>query len=240
MSINLDFPDNIISASFSILGWVFMVLIVVRQYSKQQEKPALWKALIITWLGIAAVTINLNLFHTAVKLPILPIGVWLIYAVTRNKSWGRYRVYAWIGFWGNFIFLAAALLSSPVNEWIYPKKEVSTYIASMDHATIIPIHPSASETALIKEHFFNQLELIPTKDMVFDWYSASKFVSQPYYQQERFPYQLSGTKPKWGSGIFTEIYIEDNGKGILITTPKQQYYYRSPELLINGEGLHEK
>lgn len=240
MSIFLDFPENIITATFSIVGWILLILVVVRQYLKQHEKPALWKALIVAWVGVAAVTINLNVFHSVVKMPLLPLGVWLIYFIIRNKSWGKYRVYAWIGFWGNFIFLATALLSTPVNQLIYPKEKVNIYIAYMDHAAIIQIHPSASEVVLNKEQFLKQLEYVPTKDMVSDWYQASKLVSEPYYQQERFPYQLIGTKPKWGSGIHTEIYIEDNGKGMLITTPDEQYYYRSPELLISGESFHEK
>ena len=51
-------------------------------------------------------------------------------------------------------------------------------------------------------------------------------------RKERFPYLLTGTKPKWGSGIPTLNFLEKDGKGILITTPKRQLYFRAEQTLL--------
>ena len=59
-------------------------------------------------------------------------------------------------------------------------------------------------------------------------------VNRTSKRKERFPYLLTGVKPKWGSGIPTLIYLEEDGKGILITTPKKQLYFRSQQALVEG------
>lgn len=51
---------------------------------------------------------------------------------------------------------------------------------------------------------------------------------------ERFPYILLGASPKWGSGYESTIYIESDGKGMLISTEKEQYYFRSSESILKG------
>ena len=241
MSINLELPNNIIVILTSALGWVVVILLVLRHYLKQSEKPPIWKVLLITLIGLFSFTTNLNVFGTPVKIPILPLGVWIIYGFLRNTSWGTYRVYAWIGFWANLVFLATALLVIPVHHWVYPKAEVSTYIANVDHAELLRIHPSAVEGNLNDELLEHQLEhlQLTTSDPV-QWAHNSIKDFEEYDQKERFPYQLLGTLPKWGSGLSLAIYMEDDGHGILITTEGQQYYYRSEEPLIEGVAHREE
>jgi hypothetical protein len=67
-----------------------------------------------------------------------------------------------------------------------------------------------------------------------EWYYEAAVDVETKDREERFPYQIIGTKAKWGSGINTIIYVEDDGKGLLIWTPKKQYYYRTDTSLIEG------
>ena len=65
------------------------------------------------------------------------------------------------------------------------------------------------------------------------WYEDT-YMTESNKRNERFPYQLIGTSSKWGSGLETIIYIEDDGKGILLSTPKEQLYFRSEDSFIEG------
>ena len=49
-----------------------------------------------------------------------------------------------------------------------------------------------------------------------------------------FHIYLLEASSKWGSGLHTIIYIENDGKGILISTPQEQLYFRSEDSLIEG------
>jgi hypothetical protein len=238
MLFNLELPNNIIAILFSVLSWSLVIaLVIYRFFKQQQKKPTLWKALLISLIGVFSFTINLDLFDTMVKIPVLPLGVWMVYGYLRKKSWGTYRIYAWIGFMANFIFLVTTVISTPVHNGIYPKAEVSTYIANVDDAAIVQIHPSASEAAFHKEQFEMQLDKLQLSVVQSDqWYLNAKLESSSSYHKERFPYQLTGTEPRWGSGIQTVIYIEDSGRGILITTSKHQVYYTSSEPLLEMGG----
>ncbi|NIK79119.1 membrane protein CcdC involved in cytochrome C biogenesis [Paenibacillus castaneae] len=235
MQFNFDLPNNIITIIFSVLSWGFISFLVIRQFLKQEVKPVLWRAILVALIGLGAFSLNITLFHTSVKLPILPLGVWFVYFLLKKTTFQLYRRFAWIGFWANFVFLIATLLSALTHSWVYPKGQVSTYVANVNDAAIIRIVPSTSEAYFHKEQFMKQLkELKPTPIESDNWYRAIVLESESpsNYRKEKFPYQLVGAMPKWGSGIATEIYIEEDSKGILITTANQQYYYRSTEPLI--------
>ncbi len=60
-----------------------------------------------------------------------------------------------------------------------------------------------------------------------DWYEETFLNVEDYEKKEQFPYLLVDYKSKWGSGLESMIYVEGDGKGILISTADQQYYYRS-------------
>lgn len=235
MQFNFDFPNNVLTIIYSVLSWGFISFLVIRQFLKQEEKPVLWRAFLVALIGLGAFSFNITLFHTPVRLPILPLGVWIVYFLLKKTTFHMYRRFAWIGFWANFVFLIATLLSALTHGWVYPKGQVSTYVANVNDAAIIRIVPSTSEAYFHKEQFMKQLkELQPTPIESDNWYRAIVLESESpsNYRKEKFPYQLVGAKPRWGSGIATEIYIEDDSKGILITTANQQYYYRSTESLI--------
>lgn len=235
MQFQFELPNNIIFIALSLLGWGLIITLHWRQYLKQQEKPAVWKIVVIALVGMFSISITTTLFQTPAKISILPLGVFFIYVLLRKPSWQIYRKYAWIGFWSNFILLTVTLLSASIHHFVYPKEKLSTYIANINDAAIIQIHPTASEAVFNKEQFKKQLQNLEPIAVESDlWYQASVFESEPYYHKERFPYQLIGVEPRWGSGLRTVIYVEDNGKGFLITTPDQQYYYRSKESFLEG------
>nr|WP_232337016.1 hypothetical protein [Lysinibacillus timonensis] len=161
-----------------------------------------------------------------------------MYFVLRNNNERRqkYESYAWLGFWANFIFLLANLISIPIYQVIYPKEIPSTYISNVHNASIISTHPSAEEDRTInKERLQEQLpSLKQTKIYSYEWYMDTHMSTDSYNKNERFPYQLVDATSKWGSGVHSIIFIEDDGKGILITTADRQLYFRSENSIIEG------
>ncbi len=208
-----------------------------RTYKKQMVKPKKWKIFIVILAGLFSFSINWNMFDTMIKLPILPLGVWILYFVLKGKDerWETYRTFAWIGFWANFLFMAAALIAMPIHQVIYPKDKSATYISNIENASIINIHPSAEEVSLNKGSLSKPFHTMEKETIYSDqWYEDTYMNTKLNKRSERFPYQLIGTSSKWGSGLHTIIFIENDGKGILITTQKKQLYFRSEDSLIEG------
>ncbi|MFG6494615.1 hypothetical protein P8610_04605 [Fictibacillus sp. UD] len=147
-----------------------------------------------------------------------------------------YRRFAWLGFFANFIFLAASLATIPFDQAIYPDKKLSTYIAKTDLARLFPLHTGAKESTLDQEVFKQQLSKMNTKPIDSQgWYNEIVNIDLPQQERkEKFPYQIVGTEPKWGSGLHTTIFVEKDGKGLLLTTQKKQYYFRSDVSFVEG------
>ncbi|MFD1357003.1 hypothetical protein ACFQ4X_03755 [Fictibacillus halophilus] len=212
-------------------------VLAYRIYKKQDEKPKKWKAIIVIIVGLFSFSFHLNLFDTFVKIPILPLGVWILYFIYRNKieKWVRYRRFVWLGFFANFIFLASSFLSIPIQNALYPENEITTYLADVEEAHLVNIHPSGGEKTLNKKMLKNQLntmkkEPIPSED----WYYNSVVEIEPKDRKERFPYQLTGTKTKWGSGTNAIIYVQEDGKGLLVLTQNKQHFYRVYTSILEG------
>ena len=235
--INFDFNFNTISVLSGILGWGAIGFFAYRILKKKEIKPKGWKILVVIFVGIFSFTINWTMFDTLIKVPILPLGVWILYFVLNRKDgrWHIYRPFAWLGFWANFIFLLTTLLSLPLQSVIYPENEPSTYISSVENASIITIHPSAKDQALNKDILLEQLHnMKQEKVWSEEWYRETYMGDESAKINERFPYQLIGTWAKWGSGIDSVIYLGEDGKGILISTSKKQYYFRSDDSFFKG------
>ncbi|MCA1060158.1 hypothetical protein LCL96_14565 [Rossellomorea aquimaris] len=234
--VNIDVSFNIVAFIISIIEWTLIGYLAYRVYRRLRTKPKVWKVLFAILIGLFSFTINMEWFHTFVKIPILPLGVWILYGVLRSKEgrWDTYRRFSWIGFLANFIFLAGTLLTIPVHSFIYPENELSTYITRAKDASINVIHPSGEGRTLDQEKLMKQLTEM--KQVEFDsqvWYGEMNGRNN---KSERFPYQLIGTNPKWGSGLESDIYLEDDGKGILISTWKTQYYFRMPHTVLEEVG----
>ncbi|WP_188456026.1 hypothetical protein [Virgibacillus oceani] len=226
----------------NILAWFVIVMLVYLNYKKLQEKPKLWKVALIVFIGMIAFSYNWNFRDTVIRLPILPLGVWIVIIVfrIRGKEWQVYRRFAWLGFFSLFIFLLMTLLAIPLNKAFYPKDELSTYIANVENASIIKTHPSAKEQTLDKNHLINQIGSMKRKTIASDqWYQEITMnTADTNNIKERFPYLLADVLPKRWSGIDAIIYVEKDGKGLLITAPKGQYYFRSDDSLFR-EGVHD-
>lgn len=218
-----------------ILSWAVIIIFSVRIYKKQAVKPKIWKAIVILWIGIFSFSFNFEMFGSMVKFPILPLGVWILAWIFKDKEerWNVYRSYAWLGFKANFLFLLAAIVLNPIHDVVFPKVKSTTFISNVDYAIIHSLHPSANERVLSKNKLLNELQTMKESEVYSeDWYNELYMSSETNRKNERFPYQLVGTKSKWGSGLDTLIYVEEDGKGLLITTSQKQYYFRSKESFI--------
>ena len=235
MEISRNF--NLIEIVTVILGWLIIAFFAYRIYQKQIVKPKVWKIPLLILVGLISFSIDLGMFDIILKLPILPLGVWILYFVFKGKDerWQTCRSFAWLGFGANFIFIASTLITIPIHHVIYPKDELSVYISNIENASIINTHPSAKDRSLNKDSLQNQLDTM-RQEVIYSqqWYRETYIDIESNKRNERFPYQVIGTSSKWGSGLQTLIYIEDDGKGILLSTPKKQLYFRSRDSLIEG------
>lgn len=233
MSVN---SFNLISFIASCIGWLVILSIALRVYKRQVEKPKRWLLFSFILGGLLSFSFNVVLWGELVRFAILPLGVWIMYAFLRRKEggWTLYRPYAWLGFWGNYIFLATTLLSLPIHDAIYPADDPSTYISNVKNASLIHLHPSARGEGIQKEHLLSHLKSMkPEMFFTEEWYEAT-YLNREENERERMPYQLIGVAPKWGSGRSAALFIEEDGKGILLTTEEKQYYYRLDASVIEG------
>jgi hypothetical protein len=239
MMININFTNDAVSIGTAILAWGIIGFAAFLIYKRQKIKPKLWKLLIVVIVGFFSFSINWQISDVMIRVPILPLGVWILYWVLnrQKKNWFAYRAFAWLGFCANFIFLFSTLLSIPLHHAFYPASEPSTYIALAEDESIVKIHPSAAETTLNKNKLQKQLRSMKQEKIYSEqWYYKMYEEPETINREERFPYQLIGTSSKWGSGYHSIIYIEDDGKGLLIQTSKNQLYFRLIEsILEEGE-----
>lgn len=230
---------NIIELIATILAWIVIGWLTNFVYTKQEVKPTFWKVLLILFIGFFTFAINWQMFNSYIKIPILPLGVWILYAVFKNKSekWNLYRPFAWLGFFANLIFLIALLLAIPFNHLIYSESEFETYISNIEKAKLVNIHPFAKDSSLDKEMLIKQTPFL-SEELIqsHEWYNDTEMNKHSKKVVERFPYQLIGFSGKWGSDLKTVVYLEKDGKGILISTKNKQLYFRSEYSLIKGEN----
>lgn len=220
-----------------LVGWSVIAYFAIRIYQKQQVKIKVWKIILVIWIGCFSFSFNVEFYQTILKIPILPFGVWILYFFLKSKKgrWERYWRFAWLGFLGNFIFLAVTLMTIPLQSVLYPSDKISTYIESVDHAYIVKTYSSKNDVILQNELLVEQLPLMVQTEFFSDkWYEETYMNGDEIQSKERFPYQMVGVKGKWGSGIRSTFFIEEDGKGLLIATPKRQYYFRSDVSFLKG------
>lgn len=238
--VELELPGNLISWLLTAAAWIGILILLIRHYRRQENKPVIWKAMLVVVVGIAAVPFHINMFGFSGELAVLPIGVGLIYMVAKNESWQKYRKFAWAGFWSNYAMLAVALLSEMLFSVVYPKAELSTYLAYVDKVRLVETHPSAPSGSLSVEKLKVSMENAVLQDSypAFDWYNQSALEGGELYRKERFPLLLTGIKSQWGSGIHSAVFVERDGLGLLIATGSDYLYFRSQEpfVWIGGGG----
>ena len=229
--------NNAVEVSVTILAWCVIAWIAYRLYNRQSDKPKIWKVLVVMLVGLFSFSFNTEMFGTVMKISVLPLGVWGLYAYFRKKNdeWQTYQPFAWFGFASNFIFLIFSLLTVPIFQVMYPGNEPSTFLSNIDDASIIPIHPGVKHEEMDKENALSTiLDFSEEPIRSNDWYYEANLEYDSTNTEEKFPYQLIGAIPKWGSGLITVIYIEEDGKGLLISTLKEQRYFRLKDSLIEG------
>jgi hypothetical protein len=72
------------------------------------------------------------------------------------------------------------------------------------------------------------------------WYEETYMKGESSKREERFPFLLIDYHPKWGSDIHSMIYIEADGKGILISASDKQLYFRSETSILREGNENEK
>jgi hypothetical protein len=226
---------NAPATALNIIALIMILLAIRMIYSKQELKPKLWKILIVVFVGLFSFSINLPFMDQQVKLAILPLGVWILYGIysrrSEGNSWETYRRYAWLGFLTNYLFLVMSILIPLVHVGFYPKNDITTYISEVKSAQLIRTHPSADNLTLDHHLLLSQIDSMKNEPVYSDeWYRETfEMRAEEERKDERFPYQLTGITSKWGSGAQSLIHVERDGKGILITTGQEQFYFRSDQ-----------
>jgi hypothetical protein len=217
----------------SIFGFFFYWI-----YKTYDMKPKKWKAFLFMFFGMFTFSINLNFFESHIQLPILPLGVWILMLLAKRKNennrWEKYRKFAWTGFLLSFVYLIMSLFIKPIDHLIYPKDKLQTYISNLKEPQIISTDPTISKANLLNSKLLSSLNTFHV-DKIWNekWYYETYARDPKVKSVERFPYVLLGTKTKFGSNLDLMIYIEKDGKGILITTRENQYYFRSDTKIIS-------
>ncbi|TQR20544.1 hypothetical protein [Psychrobacillus vulpis] len=225
---------NVIESIATYLAWIVIGIIAFHMYRKHAVKPKIWKVIIVILIGLFSFSFKWNVFNTMVQISVLPLGVWFLYFFLNKKKdrWKKYRPFAWLGFFANFIILLSTFIAIPVNHLIYPENELSTLISSVENASLINIHPSAKESFLIDENLLKEIHSLKQKEFFSDeWYNET-YSTESNKRKERFPYMLMNASPKWGSGLSTTVYLESDGKGVLVLTPNKQLYFHSEHSLL--------
>ncbi|MEA3319698.1 MAG: hypothetical protein U9Q88_06690 [Bacillota bacterium] len=236
MGFYLRYEGNIIDLLSVIFAWVIIAVIIVRIYrmQKAEERPKIWKIIIAVFLGLFSFSYTFPLFNEPFSIAILPLGVWILYGLlNRKERWEAYRKYAWTGFAGNFIFLGTAFLAIGLAALFYPKDEVRTYLTDVSGVELLVIHPSGEVAELDLTRLDDDLSTFMYEDSdVILWYEEireqiwpEEESEEPVNVQEKFPYLLTGVKTK--TREMMQVYVEQDGKGLLITTKSNQYYFRS-------------
>ncbi|MCA1054382.1 hypothetical protein LCM10_05235 [Rossellomorea aquimaris] len=232
-----DMPLDAVSVGLDMLVWLVIGLAAYRYYRKKEVKPRVWKVLLVLVVGQFAFTINRDFAGTLVKFPVLPLGVWIMYGfLSRSEDrWEKYRPFAWLGFSSSFLFMIASLVWIPFYSTVYPASDPTTYIGNVSKASIVSIHPTGRDDRMLdRDGLKEQLPFMKQNEVDSDgWYEEMHNESDgERNKNERFPYVLQNVSSAWGSGGNPVVYVEKDGKGILVTTFREQYYYRCEESIL--------
>ena len=230
---------NFVEAVVYSFCWLLIFVIGFKLYKKQEIKPIIWKAVIVYFFGKFAFSLNYPLEQKAIHFALIPLGVIVIYLFfSKRPNFNTYLKFAWFGFFSNYLFLVGTLLIMPFNSFLYDKNDIHTYIAHSENIEILSIHPSANDNIAVRASILEQVKAAKEQPVNTDWYYES--VGDDRVEVERFPYILANIAPKWGSQAKATIYVEKDGKGLLIASPTKHLYYRLDESILqevtaNGE-----
>lgn len=230
---------NFVEAVVYSFCWLLIFFIGFKLYKKQKIKPIIWKAFIIYFVGKFAFTINYQLEQQAINFALIPLGVIAIYLFfSKRPKFKTYLKFAWFGFFSNYLFLIGTLLIIPLYSFLYDKNDIHTYMRHWENIEILSIHPSANDNIAVRTSIFEQVKTAKQQPVNTDWYYES--VGEDRVEVERFPYLLANVAPKWGSQANATIYVEKDGKGLLIAAPTKHLYYRLDESILQEMTSNEE
>ncbi|UFT99379.1 hypothetical protein KO561_19790 [Radiobacillus kanasensis] len=213
---------------FALIAFLFM-----RIYKKREFPTKLWVAILATIIGLIALSIDIPVRDEIIHLSILPLGAWALYFLwKRSNKWETYRKFAWLGFLTSYISIMTILGAEIFHDLIYPKDDVSIYLANIEEASVIRLIEDVPFVSLNASNLEKQLFSFEEKDVQ----SSNWYHETDNGKPKRFPYQLIGTNPRFGSYLDSVIYIEKDGKGLLIQTEDHQYYFRSEQSFLEEGG----
>ena len=219
--------------------WLLIFVIGFKLYKKQEIKPIIWKAVIVYFVGKFAFSLNYPIEQQAIHFALIPLGVIAIYLFfSKRPNFNTYLTFAWFGFFSNYLFLVGTLLIMPFNSFLYDKNDIHTYIAHSENIEILSIHPSANDNIAVRASILEQVKAAKEQPVNTDWYYES--VGDDRVEVERFPYILANIAPKWGSQAKATIYVEKDGKGLLIASPTKHLYYRLDESILQEVTANEE
>ncbi|MEK4699995.1 hypothetical protein MKX47_10390 [Solibacillus sp. FSL R7-0668] len=214
---------NGIQLSLIIISWIISFFYCI--HLSKKHGITWWRGLIVFVIGLFSFSFSLPFFQTTIQIAILPLGIFFLYLALRNKdSWEKYRHFAWSGFLLNYVFLFILIVSYFVSPLVYQPERLSTYIRSTEQLQLISTATDQTQILALTNDIIEQANL-----------EILTFEKPPYEETpERFPYLLMGQQAQKGSAITSKIYIEENGKGILVDSNQKQYYFTVPSSLFEG------
>ena len=220
--------------------WLIILVIAFKLYKKQEIKPIIWKAVIVYIVGKFSFTFNYPIEQQAINIALIPLGVIAIYLLfSKRPNFNTYLNFAWFGFFSNYVFLIGTLLIIPLYPFVYDKNDIHTYMSRLENIEILSIHPSANDNVMVRASIYEQVEAAKKQTLMnMDWYYES--VGDDRVEVERFPYILANVTPKWGSNATATIYVEKDGKGLLIAAPTKHLYYRLDESILQEVTANEE
>lgn len=216
-----------VEAVITLSIYAIIILLAIRIYKRQPIKGVWWIILLFYFAGLFSISIDLSLFGGVHKLALFPIGVAIFYLFTINNVEARniYKPYIWLGFLANYAFFIGSIFTLFMTNALFPPGQLATYSKSFEEATIFTIHPSASNQVQLSSNAYELLQhATQTEVNAHEWYTASK--------EEKFPYMLQNVTPAAGLKLDVLYYIERDGKGLLVQTYDEHYYFRTTESFI--------
>lgn len=243
-----EFEWNTIEMVCTATAWAILCFWIIHMYKKHdpEKRPKKRKIVVIFLVGLFSVSIDLPVFGEMISIAILPIGLAVAYTVlNRSRRWEVYSRYAWSGFAANYLFMVTTLVAAFLSSQLYPEGEIETYLDDVSGAELITIHPSAKESEFNAEQFEEDVSGFELEDAdVIGWYEEVMEQEQDLETNERnqikekFPYLITGIESKEGDSV--PVYLEADGKGMLLNTKENQYYYRSESASFLKEGVSEE
>ncbi|MCD7034174.1 hypothetical protein LRR81_08005 [Metabacillus sp. GX 13764] len=238
LNTSINYPDNPISIIATLLAYCVIAYAANRIFQSQFQKPPIWKAMAAGLAGLFAININFPIMGTLIGLPILPLGAGIAYLWLKNREggWSTYRRFIWLGFLSNFLFLAFSLLALGLFHVVYPENKPSTYLSNVERAAVVSSVPVPVKYSLDKESLLKQVHSFKEEKIQSDlWYEQASKRSEAHQRSERFPFLLTGMQSKWGSNFQPLVFVEKDGKGLLLTNGGKQYYFRTAASILKED-----